>query len=151
MGGTKSKSVIPKPRPSIMPNIYYLSRFEKFALMIGQKKTEKLRFTNELDLFLDSAICEIEDFIIIIAGGSDQYGVLQSKSYKIDLSTMKIEEISPLPLPSKFGSLLLFKNHVYYVGGITEDQQLLNEYVSTPIMRYCCKIAKLIKVIHFFF
>ena len=136
MGITKSSQKVPKINPTVIPKLSYLNRSQKFALLINGKKTEKFKLSEDLDLYTDSAIGEIQDCKLFIAGGSDNNGVLKSKAFIIDLNSMIVQILAPLPLPSKLGHILSYKNFVYYVSGISEDQFEPSKYISSPIMRY---------------
>ena len=52
---------------------------------------------------------------------------------------MKVENITELPKACRLGNLIQYKNFVYYVGGITENQENedgIIEFIGSPIMRY---------------
>ena len=132
------EQIVQSPRSPLtpVPLIYYLNRSEKFALIISQTKTEKIRFAENIDMYADSAVGELNDFTVFVAGGSDIYGTASSTAYIIDLRTMQVDLISPLPMPCKYGHIIVFQGYVYYLGGVTEDQQIPDKFQGSPIMRY---------------
>ncbi|OMJ70819.1 hypothetical protein SteCoe_31119 [Stentor coeruleus] len=139
MGNTSTNSVVPEMSISVLPFINYLNRKESFVLNITQQKTQKFRFSPKLEFYEDSALGYINDTTVIIAGGTNSKGKLSKKCYLIDLSLMTIKKISSLPINSKLGTINLYKDLVYYAGGVTECLELQKTKRSkegSPLMRY---------------
>ncbi|OMJ79941.1 hypothetical protein SteCoe_19926 [Stentor coeruleus] len=139
MGNSKSQAISPAKSINKEPFIYYLNRHEAFVLYLTQNKTQKLRFQNKRRFPTDSAFGYINENTVIVAGGTRNGGDVGSKCYIIDLESMKIVKISPIPRPAKLGSLYLYKNFVYYAGGITQDKEnasTTRPVQGCPIMRY---------------
>lgn len=120
------------------PDFYYLCREKRYLLRISNDKISKHKFDNTIKIRQDSGIGYLNDGRIMIGGGTDNAGCLTTKAYIINPATKKVTCISNLPIASKEGSFFQYKNYVYYVGGIkeNEDEDILLQEESTPIMKY---------------
>lgn len=139
MGNCAPSGIMPDKSKVNDPSIYYLNRSDAFVLYVTQSKTQKMRFANKKSFPKDCSLGYLTDSSVIIAGGTNNHGKLTDKVYKIDLLNLQIEKLTPLPIPSKLGSLFVYNDSVYYAGGMTEiqnDNQSGESYKGAPIMRY---------------
>lgn len=138
MGNEKSM-IIPTSKSETIPFVYYLNRKEGFILYLTQNRTKKFRFKVQPKLYPDSALCYLSDTTILIAGGTNSKGKLKTNCYILDFDKMSIQAVTPLPVASKLGHLIDYKDSVFYVGGTTENQnseEIHSQYVGSPIMKY---------------
>ena len=138
MGTSNSALVLPKIESRSNLSMFYLNRTEKFVLHITESKTQKYRFKSSVKLYSDSAIGYLNDDQVLVVGGTNSKGFLKSDGFLIDFKKMTIEKISPIPMPCKLGSLILYNNFLYYVGSVTNNIEVDAEgtLVGSPIMRY---------------
>ncbi|OMJ70818.1 hypothetical protein SteCoe_31118 [Stentor coeruleus] len=139
MGNCNPTSVKPDKSSTGNPSIYYLNRGEALALYVTQKNIQKSRFSNKKSFCEDSSIGCMSDSSIIIAGGTNRKGKLVKTAYFIDLESLKITKLASLPVHSKLGSLLAYKNSFFYAGGIIEnDGRIISHerFKGAPMMKY---------------
>ncbi|OMJ67858.1 hypothetical protein SteCoe_34866 [Stentor coeruleus] len=139
MGNCNPISIKPDRSSIDNTSIYYLNRAEALALYVTQKNIQKTRFSNKKYFYKDSAIGYVSDSSIIIAGGTNRKGKLSKTTYFIDLESLKITKLAPLPIPSKLGSLLLDRNSIFYAGGIIENNEKITgcePFKGAPLMKY---------------
>ena len=72
MGNSASAPLImPYQDPESSTSLYYLHRKEKFVLFLTQKTTKKFRFKNKIKLYTDSALGYLNEYTVMIAGGTN--------------------------------------------------------------------------------
>ena len=99
-----------------MPLSYYLDRKKGYLLTLEGKQIKKQKIRATRKFRTDAAMGVTADKRIYLAGGTDSADALQSDFLQIDPRLRSTEYLTPLPIPSKMGSLITFGQWVYYVG-----------------------------------
>ncbi|CAG9329026.1 unnamed protein product [Blepharisma stoltei] len=126
-----------KTKNSSIDPFYYLDRKRQRLLYIHQDKIIASQFLSSIIFPPDSAVCYLNESCILVAGGTDGSS-FSTNFILINALRMKIKFLASLPVGVKEGSLYIYENWVYYVGGVSHailDSRSVQEEAA-PLMRF---------------
>ena len=94
----------------LMPELYYVLRKKATILHIYEGEIAKLKFSKRLRIRSDSAIGYLPNRKLMICGGTDSAGCFINKVFIIDPIKLKSKLVSILPVPSKLGLLIEYRD-----------------------------------------
>jgi hypothetical protein len=122
-----------KRKPSPIPQLLFFSRKnKKISIKTDKKTTKNINLTFSEPLSKSSALT-IQDFFVFIVGGFCRLQEsLSNEVIRLDLSTLTAEYLCSLPFSSKSGEVHVYKNYLYYIGGVRSHN---SQSYPTPFMR----------------
>ena len=123
-----------KNNASDFPDFFYINRATQELYSYKNKTIKKSPLTLQSHLSLTSAIL-IQDNLIYSAGGSTTSSQYSTSFICFDLITQKVFQVQPLPISSKLGFLLPYKESIVYAGGISINS-LSKTKTQTHLMRF---------------
>ena len=117
-----------------MPDLYYLDRERHEVLYITKSLQISTSFHEHIEFLQDSAVMYLSASEFFIAGGIKSTKKLSKKVYRINTTLKQTYAMPSLPLSTKYGDLIYFKNCIYLVGAVTLQDE--KDYPS-PLLRFC--------------
>ena len=117
-------------RQILIPATYYLSREKSCLLLIKGKSIEKHKLESTLELPVDSALVLSQDKIFFLAGGTSSLGLPTADFLTINPKEQSVSKLPDLPVAVKKGTLIMYENWIYHVGGVEEGEKV------GPVMRF---------------
>jgi len=107
-------------------------------LTIKKKIVYKEYLGSHIEIRNDAGIGLTSTQQIILAGGSEESGLLTSQVVLLDPRSTKYEHIQDLPVPAKKGFVQEYENCLYYIGGLIKnpDEESSQSFIPSPLMRY---------------
>ena len=121
-----------------LPPLYFINKQKSTAYLISTKHSSKIKFSKSVRISIDAAIGYIpeEQFKILICGGSDISNSFTNRALILNPSLGTTKAASDLPIASKQGFLLYYKEWVYYAGHTSFNDQCEDKQDPGQLMRY---------------
>lgn len=95
---------------SELPELYFLNRNNCASYRIEEGEVQCLNFSSDIKLHGNSAIAYLKDNRIIVAGGADSHNQLCTSAFLFNPNSKEVVELPALPVESKEGLLLQYRN-----------------------------------------